>query len=95
MLAAIPNQFPCGVWIGRLESGQLGQRWRCVLCHGSTASETFLLSGLVTGVMMGSYFFFSDQVKVVDPTVRTVFQKAFPGELLERTVTDELHIQNN
>jgi len=29
--------------------------------------------------MMGSYFFFSDQVKVVDPTVRTVFQKAFPG----------------
>lgn len=37
------------------------------------------VGGLVTGVMMGSYFFFSDQVKVVDPTVRTVFQKAFPG----------------
>ena len=55
----------------------------------------FLLSGLVTGVMMGNYFFFSDQVKVVDPTMRTVFQKAFPGELLERLVTDELQIQNN
>jgi len=35
--------------------------------------------GFLTGVAMGCFYFFGDQVKVVDPTMRTVFQRAFPG----------------